>query len=182
MWSLVVQCFINTVALGDDVLMLMVCPCSCRRARYLEGVGYDFDGLFVTTGEVESTTDVNIVGGGVRWRVSVEVGVRPICIAVRTRAPLTGRFAADVAPRVAETIRKATTRLRVAAVIPVVGRVIVSYLAIPIAQVAMRPAARVPSATVAAHRHLHRTATPYYDRIVIAVQFAHTCREACSLY
>ena len=63
----------------------------------------------------------------------MEVGVRSLGKAVRTRAPLTGKLCSYVAPRILEPIRVAAAGLRLTTVVPVdIDGGILSDVAVPV--------------------------------------------------
>ena len=69
----------------------------------------------------------------------MQISVRTFGIAVGARTPLAGSFRPDVAPRVVKPVRVATSRLRLATIVPVVVEIIAFvHLAIPVAQIAVR--------------------------------------------
>ena len=69
----------------------------------------------------------------------MEIGVRPLGVAIGARAPLFRGLGTDVAPRIVEAAREAALGARLTAVVPVVHVVRLGYLAVPVAQVTVRP-------------------------------------------
>ena len=97
-----------------------------------------------------------------RWRkrrLSVEVGVRPLGVALGARAPLTsavqavGQIGGYVAPRVGIAVGESALVRRLAAVVPFAA-VVGIRLAEPVAQTSVGTAAGSWPAPVTAHRHI----------------------------